>query len=120
MKVCTDACILGAWFADTIAQRSSVLDIGSGTGLLMMMLAQRSQTPIHGIEIDPAAYEQLRENTGQNGWKDRLTVFNGDVRTFSFPQQYDFIISNPPFFEDDLQSANNREQPASPSKYSHR
>src|SRR5688500_12873682 len=79
MKVCTDACILGAWFSAKIPNYSTVLDIGSGTGLLMMMLAQRSQAEIHGIEIDPAAYEQLKENTHQNDWSKRMKVFHGDA-----------------------------------------
>ena len=122
MKVCTDACILGAWFSAKIPQYTTVLDIGSGTGLLMMMLAQRSQAEIHGIEIDPTAYKQLKENTNQNvpiaiGRKTRLKVFSGDARTFRFPLQYEFIISNPPFFEDDLQSASAREQIAKHSKH---
>jgi tRNA1Val (adenine37-N6)-methyltransferase len=116
MKVCTDACILGAWFSAKISQHATVLDIGAGTGLLMMMLAQRSQAAIHGIEIDGAAYEQLRENTSQNDWKQRLTVFPGDARTYTFPHKYEFIISNPPFFESDLLSANDREQIAKHSK----
>lgn len=117
MKVCTDACILGAWFSAKLPQYATVLDIGSGTGLLMMMLAQRSQAEIHGIEIDLAAYKQLKENTSQNDWKTRLKVFPGDARTFRFPLKYDFIISNPPFFEDDLQSTDDREQIAKHSKH---
>ncbi|OQP59973.1 hypothetical protein A3860_35620 [Niastella vici] len=117
MKVCTDACILGAWFSAKIPQYTTVLDIGSGTGLLMMMLAQRSQAAIHGIEIDLTAYKQLKENTSQNDWKTRLKVFPGDARSFRFPMQYEFIISNPPFFEDDLQPADDREQTAKHSKH---
>jgi tRNA1Val (adenine37-N6)-methyltransferase len=117
MKVCTDACILGAWFSAKIPQHSTVLDIGSGTGLLMMMLAQRSQAEIHGIEIDPAAYEQLTENISQNDWKARLKVFAADARSFPFPVKYDFIISNPPFFENDLLSTDDREQVAKHSKH---
>jgi len=117
MKVCTDACILGAWFSAKIPQYTTVLDIGSGTGLLMMMLAQRSQAEIHGIEIDLAAYKQLKENITQNDWKTRLKVFPGDARNFGFPLQYEFIISNPPFFEDDLQSASESEQIAKHSKH---
>src|SRR4051812_41408908 len=88
MKVCTDACILGAWFSDKIPQNATLLDIGAGTGLLMMMLAQRSQNEIHGIEIDGAAYQQLQENTSQNDWHQRLTVFQGDARTFQFPHKH--------------------------------
>jgi tRNA1Val (adenine37-N6)-methyltransferase len=117
MKVCTDACILGAWFSAKIPQYTTVLDIGSGTGLLMMMLAQRSQAEIHGIEIDLAAYKQLKENTSQNDWKSRLKVFPGDARSFRFPMQYEFIISNPPFFDNDLQSTDDREQIAKHSKH---
>jgi tRNA1Val (adenine37-N6)-methyltransferase len=116
MKVCTDACILGAWFSAKIPNYSTVLDIGSGTGLLMMMLAQRSQAEIHGIEIDPAAYEQLKENTHQNAWSTRMKVFPGDARAYPFPLKYDFIISNPPFFDNDLQSTSETEQIAKHSK----
>jgi len=117
MKVCTDACILGAWFSAKIPQYATVLDIGSGTGLLMMMLAQRSQAEIHGIEIDLTAFKQLQENTSQNDWKERLKVFAGDARSFHFPLKYDFIISNPPFFENDLLSTSDREQVAKHSKH---
>jgi tRNA1Val (adenine37-N6)-methyltransferase len=112
MKVCTDACILGAWLSARLQQPATILDIGSGTGLLMMMLAQRSPATIHGIEIDAAAYEQATANIHRHSWKERLTVFNGDARTFSFPQPYDFIITNPPFFENDWQAADEREQVA--------
>lgn len=105
MKVCTDACILGAWFAQKAPAWSQVLDIGSGTGLLMLMLAQKHKGEIRGIELDLAAYRQLRDNIGQSPWKNMLKVFPGDVRTFSFPEKFDFIITNPPFFENDLPSA---------------
>jgi len=102
MKVCTDACIMGAWYASKLSGVNSVLDIGSGTGLLMMMLAQQSDAVIHGIEIQPDCYQQLKENISQNSWARRMQVFNGDVRGYAFPLQYDFIISNPPFYENDL------------------
>lgn len=104
MKVCTDACILGAWFAPKVPDVATILDIGSGTGLLMMMLAQKSKAEIHGIEIDPAAFNQLRQNTDHPKWRQRLKVFFGDARQFSFPVKYDFIIANPPFYENDLKS----------------
>ncbi|WP_049815529.1 tRNA1(Val) (adenine(37)-N6)-methyltransferase [Niastella koreensis] len=117
MKVCTDACILGAWFSHKIPQDGMVLDIGAGTGLLMMMLAQRSQSGIHGFEIDPAAYAQCQDNIGQNDWQERLTVFHGDARDFQSPFKYDFIISNPPFFESDLHSASDQEKIAKHSTH---
>ena len=105
MKVCTDACILGAWFADKAPAWSSVLDIGSGTGLLMLMLAQKHKGEIRGIELDLEAFRQLQDNIGQSPWRQMLRVFPGDARTFSFPGKFDFIISNPPFYENDLPAA---------------
>jgi tRNA1Val (adenine37-N6)-methyltransferase len=105
MKVCTDACILGAWFANKAPAWSEVLDIGSGTGLLMLMLAQKHKGEIRGIELDLDAYRQLRENIAQSPWKEMLRVYPGDVRSFCFPGKFDFIISNPPFYEGDLPAA---------------
>jgi tRNA1Val (adenine37-N6)-methyltransferase len=105
MKVCTDACILGAWFAEKIPSYSLILDIGSGTGLLILMLAQKSKAEIHGIEIELDCYKQLKENISINKWKERIKIFPGDVREHSFADKYDFIIANPPFFESSLQSA---------------
>lgn len=102
MKVCTDACILGAWFANKTPAWSHVLDIGSGTGLLMLMLAQKHKGEIRGIELDGSAYHQLKQNIGQSPWKQMLKVYPGDVRSFSFPGKFDFIITNPPFYEGDL------------------
>ena len=102
MKVCTDACILGAWFSEKVPSWSRVLDIGSGTGLLMLMLAQRHKGEIRGIELDLAAFRQLQDNIAGSPWKEMLKAFPGDVRTFSFPDPFDFIIINPPFYEGDL------------------
>ena len=102
MKVCTDACILGAWFADKAPAWSSVLDIGSGTGLLMLMLAQKHKGEIRGIELDLEAFRQLQDNIEQSPWRQMLRVFPGDVRSYSFPGKFDFIITNPPFYEGDL------------------
>ncbi|MDR3715345.1 MAG: methyltransferase [Puia sp.] len=102
MKVCTDACILGAWFSEKISSYSRILDIGSGTGLLSLMLAQKSKGEIHGIELDLNAFKQMKENIAESNWKERVRAFPGDVRSFAFPGKYDFIITNPPFFEGDL------------------
>lgn len=104
MKVCTDACILGAWFSEKTPAYSSILDIGSGTGLLMLMLAQKHKGDIQGIELDLAAFKQLKENIGQSRWREDLKVFPGDVRHFNFPHKFDFIITNPPFYEGDLEA----------------
>ena len=116
MKVCTDACILGAWVATKITNDDVVLDIGTGTGLLIMMLAQKSTAKIHGIEIDRLAFEQAKENIAQTDWKNRIEIFYGDVRSFIFPVKYNFIICNPPFYENDLASENRNEQVAKHSK----
>jgi tRNA1Val (adenine37-N6)-methyltransferase len=105
MKVCTDACILGAWFADKAPAYAQVLDIGSGTGLLMLMLAQKHKGGIRGIEIDLNAFRQLKDNIDKSPWRHLLKVYPGDIRSFSFPEKFDFIISNPPFYENDLPAA---------------
>ena len=110
MKVCTDACIFGAWYAQRIQHAQTVLDIGSGTGLLMMMLAQQSAADIHGIEIEDGCYQQLQQNISGHHWSGRMKIFHGDVRVYKFPVKYDFIISNPPFYDRDLSSANNGRQ----------
>jgi tRNA1Val (adenine37-N6)-methyltransferase len=104
MKVSTEACILGAWFARQKNSATTVLDIGSGTGLLMLMLAQQWDGVFHGIEIDPRAAGQLRENIDRSPWKDSCQVFEGDVRSYPLAVVYDFIITNPPFYEQQLKS----------------
>jgi tRNA1Val (adenine37-N6)-methyltransferase len=104
MKVSTEACILGAWFAGQQIETKNTLDLGSGTGLLMLMLAQRWQGYFHGIEIESKAAGQLRENIQQSKWVEKCTVIEGDVRNYSSPVAYDFIISNPPFYEKQVSS----------------
>ncbi|MET0244478.1 MAG: methyltransferase [Flavitalea sp.] len=106
MKVCTDACLFGAWFANKISDKQSILDIGSGTGLLLMMLAQKASpgTVFHGIEIEDGCFGQLSANVAASPWADNIQLFHGDVRGYALPLKYDFIISNPPFYENDLSS----------------
>lgn len=116
MKVCTDACILGAWFAHKTPPYSRVLDIGSGTGLLMLMLAQQHKGDIRGIEIDLDAFHQLKDNLGQSPWRKMLKAFPGDVRSYRFIEKFDFIISNPPFYENDLPASSDSANLARHSK----
>jgi tRNA1Val (adenine37-N6)-methyltransferase len=105
MKVCTDACLFGAFFSEKIPAGSRVLDIGSGTGLLMLMLAQKHNGTIAGIELAPSSFRQSQQNIARSKWAERLEVFSGDARDPTFPYKYDLIISNPPFFEGDLPAA---------------
>jgi tRNA1Val (adenine37-N6)-methyltransferase len=102
MKVSTDACIQGAW-TPVPSYVTSALDIGTGTGLLSLMLAQRNkQVRIHALELDPDAAQQANDNVASSPWQDRITVAEADVRTFPFTRPYDLIICNPPFFSNSL------------------
>ncbi len=112
LKVCTDSCILGAWYAQRIRAADTILDIGSGTGLLMMMLAQKAKATIHGVEIDLNSYQQSLENIRQKKWDQQMQVFLGDIRNLDLHNKYDLIISNPPFFENSLPSKTQKEQVA--------
>jgi tRNA1Val (adenine37-N6)-methyltransferase len=100
MKVTTEACLMGAWVASLDLQPARILDIGTGTGLLALMLAQRYDAAIDAIELDVQAAEQARANFQGSPWADRLHMIQGDVRTFAAQttESYDLIISNPPFF----------------------
>jgi tRNA1Val (adenine37-N6)-methyltransferase len=106
MKVSTDSCLFGAWLSKEIIPSLSnihhVLDIGAGTGLLMLMQAQEHMIAIDGIELDNSAYQQALSNIELSHWKDRLQLFKGDVISFEFGYRYDLIISNPPFYENNL------------------
>jgi tRNA1Val (adenine37-N6)-methyltransferase len=108
MKVGTDGVLLGAW-CPIDNHPYSVLDIGAGTGILSLMLAQRSKAEqIDAIEIDENAYEQCVENFESSPWGDRLFCFHADLDEFvEEPEdQYDIIISNPPFYSEDYKTGN--------------
>ena len=109
MKIGTDAVLLGAWcnlgeFPDTI------LDVGSGTGIISLMLAQRSDAmTIDAVEIDTNAYEQTVENFEQSDWGDRLFCYNASFVEFAEEmsedeEEYDIIVSNPPFYTDNYET----------------
>jgi tRNA1Val (adenine37-N6)-methyltransferase len=118
LKVSTDSCLLGAWFAQHLKHQSHILDIGSGTGLLVLMLAQKqTESHIDGIEIDENCFVESQENIKTSPWANRCTVFNGDARTYFFPRQYDFIITNPPFYEQQLESADKKNNLAKHSSH---
>ena len=108
MKVGTDGVILGAW--TDIEDAGRALDIGTGTGLLALMLAQRSQKLIiDAIEIDPAAARQAAENVAGSVYAERISVRESDFRDFD-PEagvQYDLVICNPPYFNRSFKAAGN-------------
>jgi len=104
MKVCTDSCILGAWSAIYLNGAKKILDVGSGTGLLSLMLAQKSGSQIEAIELDRESAAQSLENIMASPWSAHIRLLEGNVLYYPLPTDYDFIICNPPFFESDLRS----------------
>lgn len=106
MKVGTDGVLLGAWTPVKDALR--ILDIGTGTGLIALMLAQRSDARIDAVEIDQQSAEEAEFNFNQSAWNERLCLINADFHKFAFSvdNTYDLIVSNPPFFVNSLKSSN--------------
>lgn len=99
MKICSDSVLLGAWFLPIYTTAQSVLDIGTGSGLLALMAAQVCpEACVTGIEIDPKAAEAARTNFAASPFADRLTVTEGDFNTTTLPLRNDLVISNPPYF----------------------
>jgi tRNA1Val (adenine37-N6)-methyltransferase len=112
MKVCTDSCLFGAWLVEQLRllriNYQSALDIGTGTGLLSMMLAQELDGNITGIDLDPAAVAQARENVAASPFNQRIEIFETRLQEFISTQLFDLVISNPPFFEGQLTSSDKR------------
>lgn len=103
MKVSTDACILGAFILDPAAK--TILDIGTGTALLSLMLAQRHPSAqIDAVEIEPQAYEQACINIKNSPWTERIQIHLSSIQQFSPSRHYDLIICNPPFYPRHLKS----------------
>jgi len=106
MKIGTDGVLLGAW--TSVQDAYSILDIGAGTGILALMLAQRSDAEqIDALEIDEDAYEQCVDNFENSSWADRLFCYHAALDEFTEEmedEKYDLIISNPPFYTEDYKS----------------
>lgn len=108
MKVTTDSCLFGAWVADRIKTEkitiNNCLDIGTGTGLLSLMLAQKIEATIDAIEIEEKAAQQAIENVANSPWKNNINISTTNATKFISKSFYDLIISNPPFYENELKS----------------
>ena len=104
MKVGTDGVLLGAW--TRISDAKTILDIGTGTGVIALMMAQRSEAGITGIEIEKKATLEASENVNHSPWKNRISVENISFLEFvkTNDKKFDLIISNPPFFVDNQKS----------------
>lgn len=104
MKICTDAVLFGAMAP--VKQRDRVLDIGAGTGVLTLMAAQLGAAKVTAVELTQEAYQEANINVNNSPWAERLEVVHQDIQSFALAadQQYDLIISNPPFFENHLKT----------------
>lgn len=116
MKIGTDGVLLGAW-ASLEQNPFSILDIGTGTGVLALMLAQRSNAElIDALEIDEDAYEQAVENFENSDWGDRLfcyhAAFDEFVEEMQDEEKYDLIVSNPPFYSAEYSSGDEKRDQA--------
>ena len=111
MKVGTDGVLLGAWCSLKNSPKT-ILDVGTGTGIISLMLAQRSSAvTIDGVEIDKSAYEQTVNNFENSNWSDRLYCYNASFQKFAEEINnekvtYDLIVSNPPFYNEDYITTN--------------
>lgn len=102
MKVGTDGVLLGAWC--TIPTQGKVLDVGSGTGLIALMAAQRGASEVDAVEIDPLATQQALANVAASPWANRVQVFGDDFLLYATQctSRYELIVSNPPYFQSSM------------------
>lgn len=108
MKVCTDSCLFGAYVP--VGKNQEILDIGTGTGLLALMLAQKEPTnKITGVEIDSNAFEQATQNVNNSSFNRQIEIIHCDINEFAQSKvnkgKFDLIISNPPYFQNSLKSS---------------
>ena len=104
MKVGTDAVLIGAW--TEVEDQCVILDIGTGTGIISLMLAQRCNGRIMAVDIDEGAVEQAQLNVGRSPWADRIEVKQADICVMAHDekqqQYFDVIVSNPPYFQEEV------------------
>lgn len=104
MKVTTESCIFGAWIPIP-SKTKRILDVGAGTGLLSLMMAQRIDANIDAVEIDSEAANQCKDNFTKSKWRKRLNLVNCDIQHHNPGCKYDLVISNPPFFRNSYKSS---------------
>ncbi|MGY5353010.1 tRNA1(Val) (adenine(37)-N6)-methyltransferase [Wenyingzhuangia sp. IMCC45533] len=103
MKVGTDGVLLGAW--TPVKNMDTILDIGTGTGLISLMLAQRNQSAnIDALEIDQDACKEANLNFRNSDWSERLSLFQKPLASYQTENKYDLIVSNPPYYTDTFKS----------------
>ncbi len=113
MKVTTDGCLFGAWVADKMTneafKNNNCLDIGTGTGLLALMLAQKNPNlSLSAFEIDIDSFEQASKNIADSPWSPGIKIVHGDIKKFQLSEKFDLIISNPPFYKNELKGDNTK------------
>ena len=108
MKVTTDGCLFGAWVASVEENfdHSNILDIGTGTGLLTLMLAQTLDARFDAIEVSAQAYEEATSNFQNSTWSEQINCYHQPLQCFDSEKKYDLIICNPPFFKDNQKGIN--------------
>jgi tRNA1Val (adenine37-N6)-methyltransferase len=108
MKVGTDAVLLGSWIQPNGS--THILDIGTGTGVIALMLAQKTNASIVGIDIDVSATQQAQENVDESKFKNSITLFNTSFQDYvkTTALKFQLIVSNPPFFEQSLKSSDEK------------
>lgn len=101
MKVGTDAVLLGAW--TNVEGATQILDVGTGCGVVALMLAQRAlHAQVDAVDNDPASCFEATYNAGQSPWAARVAVHHSAIQSFSTSKAYDLIVSNPPYFSNSL------------------
>ncbi len=113
MKVGFDGVLLGAWTPINHTEKT-ILDVGCGSGLIALMIAQRSNAQIDAIDIDKGAIQQTTLNVNASKWSDRIAAYHTALQDFSIDKKelYDLIISNPPYFVDSLKAPNSKRSTA--------
>lgn len=103
MKIGTDAIILGAW--TNCSDSKSILDIGTGTGVIALIMAQKSEANVYAIDIEEQAIIQAKENIQNSPWRNRIHAYCTSIQNFKSPiEKFDLIVINPPYFQNSLQT----------------